>query len=207
MPTGGESMKNDLFGEGLDGNGGACVTARTASEKRSKRGGNQINRTYQAKVTPICKCRCGNTYVKFNSLINKCMKCLVEKGAILKAKHERKEWRKRKENLKKLPYWKSKAQDDVNAYCRLRDKDDPCISCGTYVAEQWDGGHYLSVGSTPELRYEPLNIHKQCSYCNDFKVGNHGKYRTNLIKKIGIEKVEWLESKHEAKHYTIEDLK
>ena len=32
-------------------------------------------------------------------------------------------------------------------------------------------------------------------------------YRINLIKKIGLDKVEWLEGQHEPKKYTCEDLK
>jgi hypothetical protein len=33
------------------------------------------------------------------------------------------------------------------------------------------------------------------------------KYRENLIAKIGLERVEWLEGPHEPKRYRIEDLK
>jgi hypothetical protein len=32
------------------------------------------------------------------------------------------------------------------------------------------------------------------------------EYRKNLVKKLGIEKVEWLESKHPPKKWTIEEL-
>jgi len=32
-------------------------------------------------------------------------------------------------------------------------------------------------------------------------------YRICLIKRIGVEKVEWLEKKHEPKHFTIPELK
>jgi isocitrate dehydrogenase kinase/phosphatase len=37
--------------------------------------------------------------------------------------------------------------------------------------------------------------------------GNITEYRINLVKKIGVEQVEWLEGKHEAKHYSVDDLK
>ena len=33
------------------------------------------------------------------------------------------------------------------------------------------------------------------------------EYRINLIIKIGIDAVNYLESKHQPKHYTIEDIK
>jgi hypothetical protein len=39
------------------------------------------------------------------------------------------------------------------------------------------------------------------------KSGNLGPYRIELIKRIGQEKVDWLEGPHEPKRYTIDDLK
>lgn len=33
------------------------------------------------------------------------------------------------------------------------------------------------------------------------------EYRRHLIEKIGLEKVEWLEGPHEAKHYSIDEIK
>ncbi len=37
--------------------------------------------------------------------------------------------------------------------------------------------------------------------------GNIAEYRIRLIKKIGLDKVEWLEGPHEPAKYTIDDLK
>jgi hypothetical protein len=79
---------------------------------------------------------------------------------------------------------------------------------------QYDCGHYKTVGGFPELRFEELNASKQCKKCNG-GAGNFSKkdtsvtreYRINLIKKIGLDKVEWLEGKHEPKKYTCEELK
>ena len=64
-----------------------------------------------------------------------------------------------------------------------------------------------SVGACPELRFCELNVHKQCSACNNHKSGNIVEYRINLVKKIGVEQVEWLEGSHEPKKYTIEQIK
>lgn len=69
-----------------------------------------------------------------------------------------------------------------------------------------NAGHYRSVGSCPELRFEPLNVHLQCEYCNTYLHANLINYRINLIKKIGIKKVEWIEGKHDPKRYTKEQL-
>ena len=69
-------------------------------------------------------------------------------------------------------------------------------------------GHYRTVGAHPELRFEPDNVHKQCNRnCNKAKSGNLTEYRKNLVKKIGLKRVEYLEGPHKAKHYTIEDIK
>jgi hypothetical protein len=39
------------------------------------------------------------------------------------------------------------------------------------------------------------------------KSGNLSNYRKRLIKRIGIETVEWLDANHEVKRWTIEELK
>lgn len=100
------------------------------------------------------------------------------------------------------------AQAAFNAVIRERDKGLPCISCGTTADVQYAAGHYRTTASCPELRFDPLNVHKQCNRnCNMAKSGNIGAYRIGLIAKIGLDKVEWLEGKHEPKRYTIEDVK
>jgi hypothetical protein len=57
------------------------------------------------------------------------------------------------------------------------------------------------------LRYEPDNCFKQCAPCNNHLSGNLINFRINLIKKLGIKRVEWIEGPHEPKKYTIEQLK
>tara|TARA_R110002126_G_scaffold64861_4_gene165898 strand:+ start:103 stop:357 length:255 start_codon:yes stop_codon:yes gene_type:complete len=66
----------------------------------------------------------------------------------------------------------------------------------------------MSVGGhSAALRYDEDNCHKQCSVCNNYKSGNLSEYRSNLLKKIGLQKVEWLEGPHDPKKYVIEELK
>ncbi len=111
------------------------------------------------------------------------------------------------------------AQKAFNAVIRKRDEMLPCISCNEFVMVdmpygRYDCGHYKTIGGFPELRFEELNAHKQCKKCNG-GAGNFTKkdtsvskeYRINLIKKIGLEKVEWLEGPHEPKKYSCEELK
>ena len=143
----------------------------------------------------------------------------AKRDAVEKAKQKRRDLRERKAQLKSRNDWVKEAQAEFNKFIRLRDASEPCISCGEVNPPmlhggQWDCGHYLSVGSHPELRFEELNAYKQCKSCNGGAGRYAGKnrtvsqkYRENLIQKIGLTKVEWLEGPHEAKHYTIDDLK
>lgn len=115
--------------------------------------------------------------------------------------------RKRLDAMQTLSQLKKKAQTAFNAFVRVRDEGKPCISCGRYHDGQYHAGHYRSVGSAPELRFEELNVWKQCQPCNTHLSGNLINYRRALVEKIGIEAVEWLEGHHEQKKYTREQLK
>lgn len=134
--------------------------------------------------------------------------CRTEwKRQIEMRKQALREKREQKERLKTRQDWLKEAQSAVNAYRRELLKDEPCISCGRHHLGQYHAGHYISVGSHPELRFEEINIWKQCQPCNTHLSGNLINYRKSLIEKIGIEKVEWLEGAHEQKHYSVSDIK
>lgn len=120
---------------------------------------------------------------------------------------DRRETKAKLEKLKSKSAWAREAQAAVNQFIRLRDADLPCISCGRFHQGAYDAGHYLSRGARPELRFDELNIHKQCVPCNQHLSGNAVLYRINLLKKIGAEGVAYLEGPHEPKKYTIDDLK
>jgi hypothetical protein len=119
---------------------------------------------------------------------------------------ERKELKAAKERIKSRGDYLKEAQQAFNAVIRERDAALPCISCGRHHQGQYHAGHYRTVGSSPELRFEPLNVHKQCAPCNNHKSGDIVNYRIELVRRIGPEKVEWLEGPHEPKRYTIEQL-
>lgn len=137
------------------------------------------------------------------------------------AAKERREMSARKESLKSRSQLTKDAQVEFNAFIRERDINEPCISCGAWpdasewtVGGVWDCGHYLSVGSHPELRFNEDNAHKQCKRCNGgagrFAARNRTvsqQYRVNLILKIGIERVEALEGPHEPAKYTADELR
>lgn len=161
------------------------------------------------------KCKvCGCYFVKTISSTQKVCspKCAIalskEQARKKKEKEERAAKRERKAKLKGRSEWLKDAQSVFNKFIRLRDKNEPCISCGKHHKGQYHAGHYRSVGACPELRFCELNVHKQCAPCNDHKSGNIIEYRINLVKKIGVDKVEWLERQdHDPKKYTIEDCK
>ncbi len=92
---------------------------------------------------------------------------------------------------KPLPWLLKKAAEKFNAYIRKRDEGAACISCGSNNANQ--AGHFMSSGHYPELRFNPDNVHLQCSHCNLYLHGNLLEYRKGLIQKIGKERVEKLD--------------
>lgn len=101
---------------------------------------------------------------------------------------------------------KKKAQKIFNKWIRERDKDLPCISCQK-TADKYEAGHYIAQGSSGYLRYNEDNVHGQCKACNRWNHGNLIEYRINLIKKVGLKTVEWLEEhRKDTKKWTREEL-
>jgi FtsZ-binding cell division protein ZapB len=123
------------------------------------------------------------------------------------AQVERREIKVRKEKLKSRADHLRETQQAFNEWIRLRDAALPCVSCGRHHEGQYHAGHYRTVAASPELRFEPLNVHKQCAPCNNHKSGDIVNYRLELVRRIGAAKVGWIEGPHEAKRYTIEQLK
>lgn len=153
-------------------------------------------------------CPCGNKFYPKNSLHRAC--CLDGAKIVAKeveAKKARKKQKEDKERIKNKGEWEAELQKWVNKYVRLRDADDPCISCGRYHQGQYHAGHYKSRGAHPELRFDLANIHKQCAPCNNHKSGDISNYRINLIAKIGQAEVDRLEGYNPPRHDTIEDIK
>jgi hypothetical protein len=130
-----------------------------------------------------------------------------KKARVAIEQRERREVRAQKRKVKSRAEYMQEAQDAFNAWIRERDSGQPCISCDTTADVQYCAGHYRTVGACPELRFEPLNVHRQCNRnCNMGRSGNIVEYRIRLVKKIGAEAVAWLEGPHKPKKYTIDDL-
>ena len=118
----------------------------------------------------------------------------------------RKELRAAKVKIKTRAQHMKEAQAAFNAWIRERDIGLPCVSCGRHHNGQWHAGHYRTVGGNPELRFEPLNVWRQCAPCNNHKSGDIVNYRLELVRRIGADKVDWLEGPHEPQRHTIEQL-
>ncbi len=134
-------------------------------------------------------------------------KQLRDKREATKKKNASKSLREHKKNDK--PILLQLAQKLVNQFIRARDKFLNCISCGHDFnkGRQAHSGHYIARSKSSFLRFNEDNIHKQCSICNDHLSGNLNNYRIGLIKKIGLEKVEYLESNATSlKTWTVEEL-
>jgi hypothetical protein len=175
-----------------------------------------------------CRCGCGQPIPDGNTLrIAATLDCALKMATATREKRERKELREARSKtradklrIKKRSEWIADAQIAFNQYIRARDYLDGCICCGKAADDEawkpggsWDAGHYLSVGSHPELRFDEDNCHKQAKSCNA-GAGKYARkthtvnqaYRERLILKIGIKRVERLEGPHPARKYTIPEL-
>jgi hypothetical protein len=130
-----------------------------------------------------------------------------EKTAKARERQAAKAMRKRKEDVKPIGYWRDKAQHAFNAFIRERDRDLGCVSCDKPADwnGQWHASHWKSVGARPDLRFNPDNCQKACSQCNLWLSGNPIPFKDELVRRIGVERVEWLECLHEPKRYRRED--
>lgn len=141
---------------------------------------------------------------KINSVSSICndIECKVtyatKKGRLAVKDRIKKAYSPQRSNTKKsnpLRTRKRATKEACHLYIRMRDKNNLCICCDEPLGNDYHAGHYLESGNNPKIRYDEDNIHAQRLYCNNFKGGDSGMYRVNLIKKIGLERVEALESK------------
>jgi len=166
----------------------------------------------------ICAC-CKKSFVKQRPMQAVCsIQCAMEHARKLaekkQAKQEAADRSRTREKLKALetyPQLVKKAQTAFNAFIRARDAGKPCISCGAYlpgaqVGGGADCGHYRSVGSAPHMRFVEDNAAGQCKKCNQYLSGNHVDYRKGLIDRVGLKRVEQIESDQTVRKYTKEAL-
>ena len=130
------------------------------------------------------KCKqCGKPFVPtFNRLQPYCTKmCAIE--------YIRKdEIDKKHKELKKNSIGRSALvgalQTKVNAFVREIDKDFGCISCRR-KRDKYHAGHYYHAGGHGWMRFNFLNIWKQCDYCNIHLSANLAHY-TKTLQRLGV---------------------
>tara|TARA_R110000868_G_scaffold337627_2_gene598531 strand:- start:2708 stop:3259 length:552 start_codon:yes stop_codon:yes gene_type:complete len=159
----------------------------------------------------LCK-QCKKEFQKTSPLQSCCsVSCAIERSYDLnKAKREKllcDKVMEMKKGLMKKGDWIKLLQITFNTFIRVRDKNLPCISCGKTKVEEFHAGHYIAT-TYQYHRFNEDNVHKQCSQCNTHLRGNLIPYRIELIKKIGLERVEYLENtRHMMLEITIPDIK
>lgn len=181
------------------------------------------------RTCKICK-------TKFTATFENVWWCCPEHGAIyaielrtkekvkaeakrIKAQHEaEKEGRQRRqakrESFKTKSQWDKEAQSAFNRYIRIRDEGKPCVSCGRplvgksnyLTGSAIDASHYRSRGAASHLKFNVFNVHSACTRCNRQLSGNAVEFRIRLIDRIGLERVERLESDNEPRRFDIQYL-
>lgn len=144
--------------------------------------------------------------------------CGAELAVMLLAKQKAKAQRQeratdkvKRDGMKTYPHIIKDVQRLFNQAVRLRDQiaGYHCISSGR--ALDWSGnatdcGHYRSTGSAPHLRFNFDNAHAQSKHDNQYKAGNAVDYRIGLIARIGLERVEALESDNTPRKWSRDEL-
>ena len=156
----------------------------------------------------VRKCSaCRDPFMQQRSMQKVCSPLCAEKDAearrlkqeAARARDERKQDRATRESRKTLPELIAEADTAFQAFIRERDRQAGhlCISSGQpldWSGNKTDAGHYRSKGAASHLRYNEDNCHAQTKQENRFKAGNAVDYRIHLIARIGLARVEALET-------------
>jgi len=159
------------------------------------------------------KCKnCGLVFQKKTPLQFVCsVSCSIEYAKKQREKKKKKDWNKRKAEIKQSLKTKQDYEKELealfNKFIRLRDAGKPCISCGTSLSGKFDAGHYYPAGSYKNIRFDEMNVHGQCVHCNQHKHGNITEYTLRLPERIGKESFDQLVlDRLKERHYTIPEL-
>lgn len=94
--------------------------------------------------------------------------------------------------IRSIPNLIKAVQKEFNKFICQRDEDKGCVSCQWGEVEQ--AGHFYSAGQFPALRFNEDNVHGQCIHDNYYKHGNLLEYKKTLLKRIGQQRFDLLES-------------
>lgn len=160
----------------------------------------------------VCSYECACVHGKAANDAAKAEKQRKEKKRRLEEeKAGRKRRKEKRASFKTKAQWDKEAQSAFNRYIRIRDEGKCCVSCGNpligksnyLTGSAIDASHYRSRGAASHLKFNTFNVHSACTRCNRQLSGNAVEYRIRLIERIGIERVERLESDNEPRRFDI----
>lgn len=167
----------------------------------------------RAELKPKTCGHCGTSFTPARPMQSVCSPICASQKVRSDRKREREEIRERKAAIKRIPDLIRDAQEAFNAFIRARDAGQPCICCGRPLHESagvrgagYDCGHYRSRGSAGHLRFHEDNAHAQRKDCNRYGAGRAVDYRIGLIQRIGLDRVEALESDNTPRKWGRDEL-
>ena len=114
----------------------------------------------------------------------------VKKNKLAQEKKAAQKWKEEKKILSdKTKNWKNELQTEINKIVRLIDKDLPCLARNK--GGQIHAGHIFSRGSSPTIRYNLHNIHRQNAQSNHYQ-NDDGLLREGLINEYGLDYFEFI---------------
>lgn len=93
----------------------------------------------------------------------------------------------------------------------VKDRDgNQCFTCPARpFGQAWHAGHMIR-STKASIRYDPVNVHSQCAYCNNWLHGNEGEYTVRFIEQYGMPKLQALKQRasvtHQWKAHELEEL-
>ncbi len=155
---------------------------------------------------------CGDKFIRWNTFQKVCQNpdCIIANSKKIQKKNIAKEKREFRSNDK--PTLRRDCQKIANRLGKLHNMikgHSECVTCGGFNKLQMDGGHCFPTSTYSPIRYYTLQIRPQCVKDNRFNGGMPTEFKAYLVKELGKEKVEWLES-HKGqitKKFTTEYLK
>ncbi len=163
-------------------------------------GSSQIYRKYGLGLT----CRCFSNWLLNSAEGKETLKKTQLRASVKVKKEKNREIRDRKESI--IDYSK-KLQTKINEIVRLIDIGQPCLARGHH-AKQIHAGHVYSRGSSPTIKFNLHNIHRQSAQSNHFQ-NEDGLLREGLVKEYGLKYFEYVSSlrQTEALQYSNEEFK
>lgn len=142
--------------------------------------------------TKTCKL-CKKEFTRYNTIQKYCIKCTLK---TIKEKKKEKTAKLKSVVENTVKYWRDKAWTEISKSIRYSDLKEiegelkgQCYTCGRWhIPQKLHAGHFKHR----KLDDDPMNVKKQCEYCNKHLHGNLAEYHLKLIEEYGPEEIEKL---------------